>query len=155
MTVKPADTTTLLDDRLAELEVTLSTPRLSGELSEWSQRVCQAAQGLASVLEVELAQLRQEQFQVLLAEDTSLACRVDEIKAADEANRRVSREIAEQLCGIASETAARSDAETEFQSQVAELAEAGLRLVVDVRKQETAMNTWYQEAFQRDRGVAD
>jgi hypothetical protein len=35
------------------------------------------------------------------------------------------------------------------------LTDAGIALVTRVRKQETALQTWYVEAFNRDRGAVD
>ncbi len=39
--------------------------------------------------------------------------------------------------------------------QLAHFTKRALDLIINIRKQESAVTTWYQEAFQRDRGNVD
>ena len=155
MAARAVEISGLVKERVAALEDALSVPQVPGELSDWAENACQAAQQLAQALEVELSELRGQQFGDILKQDPALAPRVEEMRRADTEQLHVCQRLAKQLCTIEDQSEKRSEAETSLHERVAHLTECGLRLVVDLRKQDAAIDTWFQEAFQRDRGEGD
>jgi len=155
MLMTPAEITGLLKDRVTSFEESLSTPFASGEMADWAAKVKEAAESLLHVLRDDLPPLRQQQFDTMLGEDPALEPRVNEIRTCDSENVAHLERLHKQLHTVAGQADVRQEAETALHERVQKLTEAGLHLVVEVRKQNTAVDTWIQEAFQRDRGVAD
>lgn len=155
MVTTPAEITQQTKEQLSALEEVLAEPLVPGELTEWAAAVASATIKVEETLDRELRQLRPQQYETILREDAALAPRVEEMQRADNANILAARRLAKQLSTISEHAAQQQAAETAFQERVNDLVETGLRLVVDVRKQEAAVDTWFQEAFQRDRGVGD
>lgn len=155
MLMTPAEITGLLKERVTAFEESLSTPFASGEMADWAAKVEQAAEALLQVLRDELPPLRQQQFDTMLGEDPALEPRVNEIRESDAENIAHLERLHKQLATVAGQADVRQEAETALHDRVQKITEAGLHLVVEVRKQNTAVDTWIQEAFQRDRGVGD
>ena len=155
MLMTPAEITGLLKERVTAFEESLSTPFSSGDMADWAGKVEQAAQALLQVLRDELPPLRQQQFDTMLGEDPALEPRVNEIRESDAENVTHLERLHKQLATVAGQADVRQEAETALHDRVQKITEAGLHLVVEVRKQNTAVDTWIQEAFQRDRGVGD
>ena len=155
MLMTPAEITGLLKERVTAFEEALATPFGSGDMADWAGKVEQAAQGLLHVLRDELPPLRQQQFDTMLGEDPALEPRVNEIRECDAENLAHLERLHKQLGTVAGQADMRQEAETALHDRVEKITETGLHLVVEVRKQNTAVDTWIQEAFQRDRGVGD
>ncbi len=155
MLTRPAEVTAVLKGRLAKLEEAVSTPVVSGEMADWAAEAERAAGALLQVLRDALPPLRQQQFDTILAEDSTLEPRVNEMRQRDTENLTLLERLHKQLGTISQQADLRQEAETSLHDRVAKLTETGLHLVVEIRKQDTAVDTWIQEAFQRDRGVGD
>lgn len=155
MLTTPEEITALLKERLATFEEALATPVVPGEMADWASEAEQAAAGLLRAVRDELPPLRKQQYDTILQQDPALAPHVEEIREQDTQNLAHLERLHKQLHTIAQQADLRQEAETALHDRVEKLGETGLHLVVEIRKQSTSVDTWIQEAFQRDRGVAD
>jgi hypothetical protein len=70
-------------------------------------------------------------------------------------NRSQCQSLSRQFADLeANATRAGADEKQVIDQQRA-LLDEGLRFVIDVRRQETAIRTWIEEAFDRDTGLGD
>lgn len=140
---------------LARLETSLETPIVPGELANWCQTARQECEEVDRLLRQQITAVHRDLLQQILREDPGLAARVDELRQADlrllEQSEAV-RASFERLCKAA---AGMEPDEARLEGSPQEVVDEGLQFVLAVRKQETALTTWYVEAFERDRGVVD
>jgi len=143
-----------LETALNRFETQLETPVVPGELPAWLQSLERTLTKLNPLLYTRIAE-HQLQFDEMAKQDPGLIPRVEQLSGEDPG---ILAEAGQQLKMI-SPLVRHSD---KLERDVAHSANAlersvqrGLKLVIRIRKQETAISTWYMEAFDRDRGVAD
>ena len=144
-----------LDKALKHLTLCLEDPCVPGELEVWTKAVWQALEGVRPVLQNHFAVNHQEHFARITEEDSEMFRQVTLLKKED-------RNILQQFESLADltkkllERAPRVEPnEAQLHDEVSALVTQGLAFVVQVQRQEIAIRTWLQEAFLRDRGVAD
>jgi len=91
----------------------------------------------------------------IVREDTSLATRVEQMEEEDEAILSRAAEIQRAAENLLVAVAKVEPQEGKLESAVKLFTEDALQLVLRIRKQEAALETWYQESLMRDRGVVD
>lgn len=140
---------------LERLETCLETPIVPGELRQWSDDVCAAIEDVSQEFAENVLGIHAGIYQDIVNEDPGLDARVEELRKED--NR-----LQSQLAAIASEFHALSKSANDVEPDEAQLTDQidaatqhGLDFVIQSRKQERALSTWYLEAFDRDRGTAD
>ena len=140
---------------LKRLEDQLETPVIPGELVEWLQ----TTERLLSYLRIALPEESDRRHENLLSEigdeDPGLIPRVEKMRIED---RRIVAEAERQLkivSAMSQHSASLEPAEARAKHGLENIISDGLQLVIRIRKQEAAIETWYLEAFDRDRGVAD
>jgi hypothetical protein len=88
-------------------------------------------------------------------EDPELLCHTEEMKRADQETLETVdrlRQWIEQLPELAAQV---EPDEKRLEEHISSLIHDGLDLVMHIRKQETVLSTWHQEAMFRDRGNVD
>lgn len=146
------------DDLLAaldRLESALETPVVPGELPDWFDRVRETCAEAGSELEIDISGPHEELFAEILAQDMALAARVEAMKENDQRLLKMHHDLSaaiEQLCDRAE---AVEPHESKIDQQTTRIIDEGLAFVLEARKQEKAIEAWYVECFNRDRGVAD
>lgn len=142
-------------DAVERFEVCLETPLVPGEMENWASALRDAYRELAPVLDDHLQTVRRPMLRQIATDDPELLCHTEEMKRADkETLERLDRlrQWIEQLPDVASKI---EPDEKRLEEHIRSLIRDGLELVMHVRKQETVLNTWYQEAIFRDRGNVD
>ncbi|TWU21884.1 hypothetical protein [Bythopirellula polymerisocia] len=158
MAEKPYSDTELVES-LAEFEKQLETPVVPGELYDWAERGQTELEGLQKKYAAHIASSHEAQYKEIVKQDPGQIPRMERVRDEDAA---ILKEI-ERLSGVfartkriinAAEEAPQRDSE-EIDAILPPLTGETLALIIRIRMQENAIDTWYVEAFQRDRGVAD
>jgi hypothetical protein len=140
---------------LDTFETSLAIPIISGELANWSQQVQSAWQKANDQILRQLADLHPKQLKQIAKEDPELSAQVEKLKTEDaalEAGRASLDRVVDELGRVAPLVGADERKATDC---AAMLVENGIVFVGRFKKQQVAVDTWFQEAFTRDRGVAD
>lgn len=144
-----------LDETLAKLETALLTPVVSGELKGWLANVRQAAatfavdwtRYLTTVLHVEYAQI--------IESDPELSNEIEKMIRTDKQLLDKLAHFHESLHALEKRAEELQWQETKLTPERERLEEMGISLIVQIRKQRTAAETWLAESLYRDRGVKD
>lgn len=140
---------------LAQFEKCLETPVVPGELPTWLQAAQKSCEEVGQLLGHEVNERHDELFQTILQEDAELTQKVEELKTKDSdllLQYEAVQSKLDQLCGISDQL---EPHEAKFDEHVEDSTDQALSFVLEARKQDTAITTWYMEAFNRDRGIAD
>ncbi len=144
-----------LPAELNDLETQLETPVVPGELRGWLEVAQQTFAALLPALQSYIADRHRSVIELIADQDPGLLTRVEHLKGEDQ---QIVAELERQL-KIATSVSQHSDLwepdEGRADQAVQKMVDEGLALVIRIRKQEAAINTWFGEAFERDRGVAD
>lgn len=142
-------------EQLAQLERSVEAPVVPGELERWLRGTVEAFQAVRAAFREQIDGVHKEYLESISTEDSGLLSRVEKMEKQDE-------QIGKELDSLASESEAllkshesRQADETALADVVGEFAERTIALVIRIRKQDAALETWYQEALERDRGIAD
>jgi hypothetical protein len=143
-----------LDELLRRFEAELEVPIVPGELPEWLESTRQAFSELQGPLKAHLEQ-QPSLLDQIEQDDPNLASRVDPLR---ETNRRVLGDL--EALGPWIDRLVRQAEQTEPREElldhaVQELVDRSLVWILEVRKLQSAVNTWSTEAQQRDRGTLD
>lgn len=146
-------------DRLAEaltlLETALLTPIVSGELEPWVATMQRALSRTAQAVRHQVDVVHPTQLAEIGRRDPEMLPRVEQLREQD---RQVQQAVV-QLQDRSSTLDARAERvgsdEARVRDHLPAFIELGLATVLQVRKQETTVRTWFVESFQRDKGVVD
>jgi hypothetical protein len=160
--LKMSATEKTVDDlraRLMSLEQLLESPIVPGEMRVRFENVVDEFKCLSQEFITHRRISHEPQFNQIEEADAAMLARVDQLQEEDE---YISDEIERLMCSFADLAKAVQMLEELPQNDEADLAGAvpaligdALTLVIRIRMQENAIATWFVEAFQRDRGVAD
>jgi hypothetical protein len=140
---------------LERLETALATPIVGGELVAWIKDVQKAWHEASAQIHYHTKHVHARQFSQISNEDPELIPQTEKLRAVD-AEIETDREELNRLLQRLAEHAPKFEPDEEkIREHVDGLADAGTAFINRVRKQEVAMRTWFVEAFNRDRGVAD
>jgi hypothetical protein len=140
---------------LGEFEQRLEVPIVPGEMENWMRSVHESSCHVAAVLLQRVDHAHGAILREILREDTSLAARVEQLEEEDEGILARAAEIQRTAENLLVAAAKVEPHEGKLENTVRLFTEDALQLVLRIRKQEAALETWYQEAFLRDRGVVD
>lgn len=140
---------------LAQFEKCLETPVVPGELPTWLQSTRKTGDEVGQLLKYEINEKHDPMLREMFREDPELARRVEELKAKD-------KDLLSQWDGLHHdldrlyEMAEQAEPhEEKLDEHIERFTTEALKFVIDARKQDNALTTWYMEAFTRDRGIAD
>lgn len=136
-------------------ETSLLTPIVSGDLTDWLEALCNAWRAVGARLDDEYFRERTRLYDSIATQDPELLPRVEQLRSEDVAIAQecaLFRRTMERLGGNASKLEPVEDPAQQFTQKV---IDQGLALVTRVRRQNIAVQTWYNEAFNRDRGTVD
>ena len=139
---------------LETFETRLLTPLVSGELEAWSKALSEAWLPAADEIRRQCDHHHREQFARIATEDPELLPRVEQLRAEDESIRQEIVKLSAEMERIPSRAEKVEPNEGKLDAQLEALRSQGIALVNRVRKQDVALQTWFVEAFNRDRGVA-
>jgi hypothetical protein len=150
-----SNTESELKDAITAFETSLATPLVSGELAEWSESVRKCWGEASAQIHYHVKQLHPRQYDQIAKEDPELLPRVEQLQVEDQAIEQ-DREKLNQTVRRTTEHAPKLEPdEGKAEQHTKKLVEEGMSLVARVRKHEVAIQTWFVEAFNRDRGAVD
>jgi len=150
-----AQTAAELNDALSKLETALLSPVASGELESWARNAQEATKLLCDLLPAYLKSVLHPQYGEIAQSDPELLSRVEKLIAEDQ------NVVLEQdaFCTRMNEFVRRASAIKKDEAQGAnertKLEQEGLALVLRIKRQRAAADTWLTEANYRDRGPVD
>jgi len=144
-----------LREALGEFEHRLETPIVPGEMESWMRGVHESSCHVAAILLERVDHAHGAVLREILREDTSLASRVEQLEEEDDATLARAAEIQKSAAHLLMAATKAEPHEGKLENAVRVFTDEALQLVLRIRKLEAALETWYQEAFLRDRGVVD
>ena len=141
-------------ESLQDFETTLETPIISGELIDWAEATKLACEELGKILCNDLQDSHAELFSRILKEDNEMGSRVESLRTIDEELRDQDWIGVQQSLNLLLKSAGEVERdESQLTDQLNKTVDQALAFVIKARTQETAISTWFMEAFNRDRGV--
>jgi hypothetical protein len=131
------------------------TPVVSGELAVWGDEVRGAWAKLAPMVDRQVSRLHPKQYEEMTRQDPELFTHVDNLKAEDAAVLDELQKLGQLVDRLANLAPLVEPDERKFNDLEAHLRKDGIAFVAHVRTQQIAVETWYLEAFHRDRGYVD
>ncbi len=150
-----ADAEAAFKSSLDEFERALLHPLISGELSTWVQDIQHDWSEAASHIHYQLKHQHPRQYEEIAQQDPELLSRIDLLKAEDAAIEEHREKISQAVARVAEHVPKLEPDEAKAEKHTKPLVDDGMAFVARVRKQVVAVQTWYIEAFNRDRGAGD
>jgi len=150
-----SQSTAELNEALARLETALLAPVASGELESWARAVQEGTEELARRLPTYLKSVLHPEYAEIAKSDPELLARVEKLIAEDQnlvlqqdAFRTRAGEFARRASQIKKD-------EVQVASDRTKLEQEGIALILQIKRQRVAADTWLAEANYRDRGPVD
>jgi hypothetical protein len=144
-----------LKTSMERFEECIVTPVMSGELVSWVDEAQAAWGDFVAQVRQHVGELHRRQYGEISKEDPELLPRTETLQTEDEAIEEDAEEFGRLIHRFAEHAPKFEPDEEKITKHMKGLVDAGIALVTRVRKQEAAVQTWFVEAFTRDRGVAD
>lgn len=144
-----------LADRLSQLELCLESPVVPGELVSWAAAIHHSCEEAGQALRQEIDANHQREFAQISREDPELLHQVEQLRAADVKLLEKFELFERQICRFRERADAAEAHESKLDEQVDAIVNDGIRLVIEIRKQQQAISTWLLEAYHRDTGIGD
>ena len=158
MITKEATSTTAEDELkvvLAAFETSLATPVVSGELTEWLDAVKQSWTEASEKIRYQAKHEHSRQFEQIAKADPELLPRVEQLQAEDTVIERDLETLSQIILSTSAHVPKLEPDEEKALHHIKRLVDEGMAFILRVRKQEVAIQTWFVEAFNRDRGAGD
>ena len=141
---------------LSDLETSLATPVVAGELTEWVTSVQGYCERVRSMLLGDVQKIHAELFSSILRQNVDLSAQVEKLRATDlQISHSDCDEILATLKQIQMDVRSAKKDEAKLSEAVPSLIKRAMEFVVAARGQETAISAWLSEAFNRDLGSGD
>jgi seryl-tRNA synthetase len=140
---------------LEAFETALATPIVSGELETWIDQVRKAWSEVSTHVHDRSTRIHPQEYEQITNKDPELIPQVQKLKAEDQSIERDRQAMNRRIHTIAQRVPNVEPDEEKIKRHVTQLIDDGIAFVGRTRKQEVAAQTWFVEAFNRDRGVAD
>jgi hypothetical protein len=144
-----------LRSALTAFETSVATPVVSGELPDWVENVQKTWAEASNQVQRHLSELHPRQYQQISQEDPALFHQIEKMKAEDEALKATCSKLDQLVRRVAQHVPGVEPDEGKADSILKSLIDDSLSFVTRVRKQEVAVQTWFVEAFNRERGGGD
>ena len=154
-TSKAANPESELRAALTAYETSVTTPVVSGELLDWVENVQKTWAEASNQVRRQLAELHPRQYQQIAQQDAGLLPEVEKLKAEDEAIEKCRSQLDHTVMRVAQHVPGVEPDEGKADSILKMLVDDSVSFVTRVRKQEVAVQTWFVEAFNRERGGGD
>lgn len=154
-TIDPAHSVAELNDALTQLETALLTPVVSGELESWTRSAQEASEKLSAKMPGYLKNVLHAQYAEIARSDPELLPRVEQLIAEDQ-NLVLDQDAFRTRFGEFVKRASQiKKDEAQVSAERLKLEQDGLALILRIKRQRTAADTWLAEANYRDRGPVD
>jgi uncharacterized coiled-coil DUF342 family protein len=140
---------------LTEFETSLLTPTISGELASWLEEVQKTWEEASAQIHFHVKHLHPRQYDEISKQDPELLPRIDQLRAEDEVIEQQRAQLAQSIGRVGQHALKMEPDEEKAQKHIKVIVDVGTAFLIQVRKQEVAVQTWYVEAFNRDGGAVD
>ena len=144
-----------LRNALDAFETALATPVVAGELAAWSVAALEDWNELSAQVHYHVGHMHPRQYQQISHEDPEMLACVEKLKAEDTKIEQDREAFNRMIVRVVAHAPKFERDEEKIRVHTQHMIDAGLAFVSRVRKQEIVIQTWFMEAFNRDRGVAD
>jgi len=144
-----------LREELERLEAALDTPSVPGEMSGWASMVRKSFDEASRVVLNQIESVHPGQLGEIDGQDAELMARTKQLREEDRRHQEWCRRLSAAFAEFEAKAARAGADEKQVTEPQQALLEDGLRFVTHVRKQEAAIRSWLQEAFERDTGTGD
>ncbi len=144
-----------LREALTSFETSVATPIVSGELPDWADKVQKSWSEVSAQVHYHVKQLHPRQYQEISNEDPALFQQVELLKAEDDAIEQEREKLTQSIARVATHVPKLEPDEGKANNHVQNLINEAMGFIMRARKQEVAVQTWYVEAFNRERGGGD
>jgi hypothetical protein len=140
---------------LDKLEQCMETPVVPGQLGPWLQACRDLWVDVESSLQQRIDEGHADLLADIAAQDPELLPRVEQLLEEDIVLLKKSRQLRNDADWLSAGCRQEHANQQKIDDQLRQFTKESLEWVMRIRAQETAIVTWYQEAFNRDRGIAD
>jgi uncharacterized protein (DUF3084 family) len=151
----PAHSDAELNQALTKLETALLTPVVSGELESWVRGAEEATLELSQRLPTYLKSVLHPQYAEIAKSDTELLTRVQQLIAEDQNLILQQDTFRARMSDFAKRASQIKKDEAQVTTERTKLEQEGLALILGIKRQRAAADTWLAEANYRDRGPVD
>jgi hypothetical protein len=144
-----------LREELERLETALDTPAVPGELINWAMMIRKSFAGACGAIVSQIQSVHPEQIEEIESQDPELLARTKQLREDDQSNQQWCHRLSQAFADFETKAQRAGADEKQAMDQQQALLEDALKFVTHVRKQETAIRSWLQEAFERDTGQGD
>jgi len=142
-------------ESLQRLEEHLELPYVSGDLNAWSETLSQLLCEADKHIKGEIATEHGRAYEAIVKNHSNLRQEVEKLRAQDPEILAALDSFGQQAERFTSAIDETVLAGQQFQQKREQLINDGLALVLRIRRQRAAIDTWLGEALQRDNGVGD
>jgi hypothetical protein len=137
------------------LETNAATPIIAGDLTQWIDEIRESWERAAELIHLHINELHPKQFKEMVDQDPELLARVDVLKLEDTYIESKCVSLGQAIRRLAEQAPTLEPDEAKAARVALNVVDKAIELTTRVRKQMVAIQTWYIEAFQRDRGAVD
>jgi len=136
-------------------EASLVRPIVSGELRAWLDELRTSWKEAAAQVHFHAKHLHPRQYEAIAKQAPELLPRIELLRSEDHAIEEQRERFAHALERIAGHTPSVEPDEAKAVKLIESLVDDGTKLIFRIRRQSSAVQTWYLEAFNRDDGAVD
>ena len=151
----PKDPEVDLKEALTALEESVLTPIVPGELPTWAEQVQATWTEASAQIHRHVKQLHPRQYEEIAEQDPELLPRIELLKEEDQTIEVECEEFNKLISRVTRYTPELEPDEGKASRDIQSLADGATRFISRVRKQSIGVQTWFSEAFARDRGAVD
>jgi hypothetical protein len=140
---------------LAAFETSVTSPVVSGDLVDWTEKVAKSWSEASTCIHFQLKHSHPRQFEEIANADAALLRQVELLRSEDEAIESEREKLSQTVSRIAQHIPKMEPDEAKAQPHIQALMDQAVTFVSRLRKQEVALQTWFAEAFNRERGGGD
>lgn len=151
----PALATTDMNDALARLETALLAPAVAGELDAWARAVQESTATLSQRLPSYLHSVLHPKYADIAKTDTELLTQVQQLIAEDQNLILEQHAFGQRVSDFVIRASQIKKDEAQVTGERTKLEQEGIALILRIKRQRAAADTWQTEANYRDRGPVD
>ena len=153
--IDPTQSAAELNATLTKLETALLTPTVSGELESWARTVQESTLALSERLPTYLKTVLHPEYAEIARIDPELLSRVEQLIAEDHNLVLEQDAFRTRINDFVKRASHLKKDEAQGTAERNKIEQEGLDLIVRIKRQRTAADTWLAEANYRDRGPVD